>query len=127
MAKDSGAPPFVGLVDLQASHLQLLVPPLARGTSSTATVLGDPNELVALLWAPDSAPTLHPAVAQPIWLVTGGVTLGGGVSDASGAWSTSLQIPNVPALQHLRVPLQAVGFNGAAVRASTLGSTPNRK
>ena len=115
-----GVPPFTGAVNQQASLVQLSVGPFAVGATNTATAFGDPGELLALLWAPAFQPAFHPLVAQPLWFLGGGVTFGGGVADGSGAWSMALAIPAVPALRHLRLPLQAIGFNGASIRASTL-------
>ncbi|MBI5851707.1 MAG: hypothetical protein HZB39_11880 [Planctomycetes bacterium] len=115
----AGVPPAQGPIDLTASLVQLVVPALSLGATTTLTVSGDPGEVVALLWAPDASPTTHPLVAQPLWFLSG-VTIAGGSTDGSGAWSLPLAVPNLPGLRHARVQLQAIGGNGTAIRASTL-------
>jgi hypothetical protein len=81
--------------------------PLAVGSNSLLSITGEPGEFALLGLGVPSVSRSTPL--GPTWLTPGTeVFFGPVVLDAQGAWSQSLPIPPIAALQYLTLAVQGV-------------------
>lgn len=120
------APPTYGSVNLLAPLTRLgLSPDLQRGVTSTLSIAGEAGAIFAVGLALDDAPTLHPFLVEPVWIVSN-VPFVAGLLDTAGTAAVLLSVPPVPNLQHALAWVQSVSGFTLPLRASTVAGGPIR-
>jgi len=115
-----GAPPSTGSVNPAAPLVRLaLAPAFQRGATSTLAFAGEPGALFVLGLALDAAPTLHPFLVEPVWIVAN-VPVALGLLDATGGATFAVAVPAGPSLQNQLVFCQAISGFALPLRASTI-------
>src|SRR5262245_48125392 len=114
------APPSTGSANPAAPLIRLaLTPAFQRGATSTLSFAGEPGALFVLGLALDSAPTLHPFLVEPVWIVNN-VAVALGLLDAAGGATLAVAVPATASLEHQLVWCQAVSGFGLPLHASTI-------